>query len=32
MEASMNKIFEKFTDKEVCACVCVCLVAYELNL
>ena len=32
MEALMNKMFKKTTDKVVCACVCVCLLAYESNL
>ena len=36
MAALMNKIFEKMTDKVVCACVCVCvcvcLLEYDLDL
>ena len=32
MEALMNKMFEKMTDKVVCAFVCLCLLAYESHL
>ena len=32
MEALMTKMFEKKSDKVVCACLCVCLLAYEANL
>ena len=32
MEAMMNKMLQRMTDKVVCACVCVALFAYVLNL
>ena len=28
----MTKMFERMSDRVVCACVCVCLLAYGVNL